>query len=126
MAPVVAVTVGVSYGPPVDGHVSSELISDDPRKEIPHACEIRELCEAFEKHGQLVTTGQAARILDRSTGQLGAWLNRGRFTRIDSLGAVLLPLAEVMAYKRLRDSGADLSGGRGRRVPSKEDLRRAS
>lgn len=110
---------------PVEGH-APELISDDPRKDVPHACEVRQLSQAFDRHGPLVTTSQAGKILGRSTAQVLEWIKRGRFTSVKLLGVSMLPMEEVMAYKRLRDSGADLSGGRGRRCASKSDLLKAS
>ena len=110
----------------VEGHSHPELISDDPRVSLPHVSDVRRLREAAEEHGQLITTGQAARILDCSTGQVGVWTNRGKFTRVEALGGVMVPLAEVLAYKSLRDSGGALGGGRGHRGLAGPALLRAS
>lgn len=103
-----------------------ELISDDPRLSLPHVEDVQKLREASALHGTLITTGQAARILECSTAQLGVWVQRGKFTRLDALGGVMVPLAEVVAYRDLRDSGGSMGGGRGHRGLSGPALLRAS
>lgn len=119
--------LGVSLGTAYCGAVVDhpELISDDPRVDLPHASDFQALRAAVEEHGTLIVSGQAAKILDRSTAQVVSWLQRGKFTRVEAFGGVMLPLAEVMAFKKLRDSGDVSAGGRGRRAPSKRELLKA-
>ena len=107
---------------------SPELISDDPRCPGSEAvADVQLLCESVEEHGPLISTGQAARVLGCSAQQVGVWTKRGKFTRVAVLGGVMVPVAEIEAYKRLRDSGGLVSAkGKNGRTVSVAEMMRAS
>lgn len=103
-----------------------ELISDDPRCEgSADVADVQTLREAAAEHGVLISSAQAAKVLGCTSGQMRVWTQRGKFTRIEGLGGVMVPLAEVEAYKRLRDSGelVQSKGRNGRTVPVAEMMR---
>lgn len=99
-----------------------ELISDDPRCAASQtANDLQRLYAAIEDHGPLISTGQAAKVLDWSCQQVAVYAKRGKFTRIQVLGGVMVPVHEIRAYKRMKEAGALPHAGRGhRRVPMSE------
>ena len=103
-----------------------ELISNDPRCEgAGDVADVQTLRAAADEHGVLITSAQASRVLGCTSGQMRVWTQRGKFTRIEGLGGVMVPLSEIEAYKRLRDSGrlVEEKGKHGRTVPVSEMMR---
>jgi hypothetical protein len=107
----------------------AELITDDPRcgesvsDVLREWKRYRQLCK---EHGGLLTTGQAAKILDVASGQVSSWCHRGRLPSFDVLGARMIPAPEVlMLYKERTEEGVRTAGGRGVKAPSLSELARA-
>jgi hypothetical protein len=105
-----------------------ELISDDPRCEASTAeilGEWKRFRDLSKEHGGLLTSGQAARLLGVSPGQVGSWILRGRFTSFKVLGARMVPAPEVIALLKERQEEDPHLGGRGQKAPSLAELARA-
>ena len=99
----------------------AELITDDPRCDGSFADDLREwkrFLQLSREHGGLLTSGQAAKLLDVSTGQVGVWCSRGRLTSFLILGARMVAAPEVLLLRQERDLEIRQSGGRGIKAPS--------
>lgn len=105
-----------------------DLITDDPRCEEngPKAIqEFRRFRDLQKEHGNLLTTGQAARIIGVPTSQIGAWVGRQRFTSFLVMGARMIPAAEVIAlYKERTEEGIRTGAGQGSKAPSLAEMAR--
>lgn len=105
-----------------------DLITDDPRCEEkgPKAIqEWRRFRSLQKEHGNLLTSGQAARILDVSNNQISTWIGRQRFTSFLVMGARMIPAAEVIAlYKERTEEGIRTGSGQGRKAPSLAEMAR--
>lgn len=101
-----------------------ELISDDPRCEDSQGimADVREFVAASREFGGLLTSGQAAKILDVSSGQVSSWALRGRLRSKMVLGVRMVSAGEVLALRRERSSGVLQTGGRGHKAASLSDL----
>lgn len=104
-----------------------ELISDDPRRDASGPLsELQRLAEAVDLHGPLISTGQASRVLGCSGQQVAVYAQRGKFTRIEVLGGVMVPVEEIREYKKLKEAGALPHAGRGHRAVPMSELVKAS
>jgi len=101
-----------------------ELISDDPRCEDSQGimADIREFVASSRECGGLLTVGQAAKILDVSSGQVSSWALRGRIKSKMVLGVRMVSAGEVLALRRERSTEALKTGGRGHKAASLADL----
>lgn len=103
----------------------SELISDDPREDASVSevwAEWKRFHSLSKEHGGLLTTGQAARLLEVSTGQIAGMITRGRMTRFHVLGVNMVPAPEVALFRKQRDSGELPVGGRGHKAVSLSEV----
>lgn len=101
-----------------------ELINDDPRCE-PVAgvlSEVREFVKISKEWKGLLTVGQAARILQVSTGQMSVWCARQRIKSKVIAGVKMVSAGEVVALQRERASEAPAKGGRGIKAASLADM----
>lgn len=106
-----------------------ELIDDDPRCEASTSeilGEWKRFRQLSKEHGGLLTSSQAAKILDVSNAQMGTWRARGRITGFVILGTCMVPAPEVLALLKERQEGIRQSGGRGMKAPSLAELARAA
>lgn len=105
-----------------------DLITDDPRTDDAGPSAIREFrrFRALQKeHGNLLTSGQAARILGVSSNQVSSWVARQRFTSFLVMGARMIPAAEVIAlYKERTEQGIRTGAGQGSKAPSLAEMAR--
>lgn len=105
-----------------------DLITDDPRIEENSPKGIQEFrrFRALQKeHGNLLTSGQAARILGVSSNQVSSWVGRQRFTSFLCMGARMIPAAEVIAlYKERTEEGIRTGAGQGSKAPSLAEMAR--
>ena len=102
-----------------------ELISDDPRCESPVAgvyLEWKRFRELSKEYGGLLTTGQAAKLLDVTTSYLSTMISRGRFTRFTVLGSSMIPAPEIILFAKQRAEGSFRAGGRANQSVSLGDL----
>lgn len=105
-----------------------DLITDDPRCEEkgPRAIQEWKRFRALQKeHGNLLTGGQAARILGVPASQVSSWVSRQRFTSFLVMGARMIPAAEVIAlYKERTEEGIRTGSGQGSKAPSLAEMAR--
>ena len=97
-----------------------DLITDDPRDDAPQGvmADLREFVQASRECQGLLTPGQAAKILDVTSGQVSVWVARGRIKSKVVLGVKMLSAGEVLALYRERQQEIRASGGRGIKAPS--------
>lgn len=105
-----------------------DLITDDPRTDDagPSAIkEFRRFRSLQKEHGNLLTSGQAARILGVPSSQVSAWVARQRFTSFVCMGARMIPASEVIAlYKERTEQGIRTGAGQGMKAPSLAEMAR--
>lgn len=100
-----------------------ELISDDPRCEGHGVlADFRDFIQASKECKGLLTIGQAARILDVTSGQMSVWVNRGRIKSKVVVGVKMVSAGEVAALLRERNQDGVRTGGRGMKAPSLADM----
>lgn len=103
----------------------SELITDDPRCEGSFSDdwkELRRFWELSREHHGLLSTGQAAKILNIPSGHVSALRSNGRLSSFVVLGSRMVSASEVMALRKERDEGVRHAGGRGLKAPSLVEL----
>lgn len=105
----------------------TELISDDPRRETESAgivADLKEFLKSSREMGGLLTTGQAAAVLNVAPGSVRSWVLRGRLSSTRVLGIVMVAAPEVLAFHRQRLSEGLSVGGRGHKAASIRDMAR--
>lgn len=105
--------------------VQPELITDDPRCYTEFrgvVVELKEFLKVSREMGGLLTTGQAAAILNVSPGSVRSWVFRGRLTSARVLGVVMVSAPEVLAFHRQRLLEGVSVGGRGHKAASIRDM----
>lgn len=105
--------------------IQAELISDDPRRETESTgvvSDLREFLKASRELGGLLTTGQAAAVLNVAPGAVRSWVVRGRLKSARVLGVVMVSAPEVLAFHRQRVCEGVSVGGRGHKAASLSDL----
>lgn len=106
----------------------AELITDDPRCEASVSdifSEWKEYRRVGKECGGLLTTGQAAKILGVSTGQMSVWCSRDRLPSFEFLGVRMVPAPQVLALYKERTEEGVRTGGRGHKAPSLAELAKA-
>lgn len=115
--------------PPVAANAQQfDLITDDPRTES-HPGMLAEFAEFYRASRDLrglLTQAQAARILGVQSGQVGAWVTRGRLSSRVVADVRMVSAAEVLALYKERSVEIRKGAGYGVKAPSLADLAEAA